>query len=159
MLVVTTHNIIKRPSIHAEQKYHKDAIKDSHNLINRFEKPEGTIDYHSDTVYRKRYNKCQKILEVTARAIHFHGRQSLALKEHKETLQGSDENQNLWNFFTYLKEPQNYCPEVKEHLQVPHSKSVTYLSHTSQNEMIEVIGKKIILRDIVEEIKKSLCFR
>ena len=43
MLVVTTHNIIKRPSIHAEQKYHKDAIKDSHNLINRFEKPEGTI--------------------------------------------------------------------------------------------------------------------
>ena len=44
-------------------------------------------------------------------------------------------------------------------LQVPHSKSVTYLSHTSQNEMIEVIGKKIILKDIVEEMKKSLCFR
>ena len=45
---------------------------------------------------------------------------------------------------------------MKEHLlEAPESKSVTYLSPTSQNEMIEVIGKKIILRDIVEEIKKS----
>ena len=29
------------------------------------------------------------------------------------------------------------------------------MSPTSQNEMIEVIGRKIILRDIVEEIRKS----
>ena len=63
-----------------EQKYHKDAIKDSHNLINRFEKPEGTIDYHSDTVYRERSNKYPKILEVIAKAIHFHERQVFALK-------------------------------------------------------------------------------
>ena len=52
-------------------------------------------------------------------------------------------------------ELQNYCPELKEHLEAPQSKSVTYLSPTSRNEMIEIIGKKIILRDIVEEIKKS----
>ena len=32
------HNIIERQSIHVERKDHKDAIKDSHNLINRFEK-------------------------------------------------------------------------------------------------------------------------
>ena len=66
------HNIIDRQSIHVERKYHKDAIKDSHNLINRFEKPEGTIDYHSDTVYHERCNKYPEILEVIARAIHFH---------------------------------------------------------------------------------------
>ena len=95
------------------------------------------------------------MLEVIARTIHFHGRQGLALRGHKETLQESDENQNFGNFLTYLKELQNYCPELKEHLEAPQSKSVTYLSPTSQNEMIEVIGKKIILRDIVEEIKKS----
>ena len=32
------HNIIERQSIHVERKDHKDAIKDSHDLINRFEK-------------------------------------------------------------------------------------------------------------------------
>ena len=71
-----------------------------------------------------------------------------------ETLQESDENQNLETSVTYLKELQNYCPELKEQLEAPQSKSVTHLSFTSQNEMIEVIGKKIILKDIVEEIKK-----
>ena len=46
--------------------------------------------------------------------------------------------------------------ELKEHLlEALESTSVTYLSPTNQNEMIEVIGKKIILRDIAEEIKKS----
>ena len=54
------HNIIEKQLIHTEHKYHKDAIKDSHNLINRFEKPEGTIEY-SDTVYLERCNKYSKI--------------------------------------------------------------------------------------------------
>ena len=31
------HNFIERQSIHVKRNYHKDAIKDSHNLINRFE--------------------------------------------------------------------------------------------------------------------------
>ena len=44
---------------------------------------------------------------------------------------------------------------MKEHLDIPKVKSVTYVSPASQNEMIEVIGRKIILRDIVEEIRKS----
>ena len=79
---------------------------------------------------------------------------SVPLKGHRETLQESDENQNLGNFLTYLKELQNCCPKLKEHLQAPQSKSLTFLSPTSENEMIEVISKKITLRDIVEEIKK-----
>ena len=147
-------NIIERQSIHVERQYHKDAIKDSHNLINRFEKPEVTIDYHSDTAYHERYNKHSKILEFIARTINFHGRQGLDLRGHRETLQESDENQNFGSFLTYLKELQKFCHELKEHLQTPQSKSITYLCPTSQNEMIGVIGKKIILRDIVEEIKK-----
>ena len=91
-------NIIKRQSIHVERKYHKDAIKDYHNLINRFEKPEGNINYHPDTVYHERCNKYLKTLEVIARAIHFHGRQDFTLRGHRETLQENDENQNLGNF-------------------------------------------------------------
>ena len=55
----------------------------------------------------------------------------------------------------HLKELQNYSPELKEHFKAPQSKSITRLSPTRQNEAIEVIGKNIILRDLVEEIKKS----
>ena len=39
---------------------------------------------------------------------------------------------------------------MKEHLETTQS-----MRPRSQNETIEVIGKKVILRDIVEEIKKS----
>ena len=38
MLVVTTLSIIEKQSIYVE--YYKDALKNSHNLINRFEKLE-----------------------------------------------------------------------------------------------------------------------
>ena len=51
-----------------------------------------TIDYHSDTVYHEKCNKYPKILEVISRAIHFHGKQGLALRRHGETLQENDEN-------------------------------------------------------------------
>ena len=65
-----------------------------------------------DNVYRDRCNKYSKILEIIARAIHFHGRQGLALRRHRETLQKIDKNQNLGTFLTYLKQLQNYCPEL-----------------------------------------------
>ena len=103
------YNVIERQSIHEERKYYKHAIKDSHNLINRFETPEGTIDYHSYTAYLELCKKHPKILEVVIRAVHFHGRQGLALRGHRETLHESDENQNLGNFLTYLEELKSYC--------------------------------------------------
>ena len=58
-------------SINVERKYHKDAIKDSHNL------------HHFEYT---------KILEVIARATFFHGKQGLALRGHRKTLQESDKN-------------------------------------------------------------------
>ena len=82
-------------------------------------------------IYRERYYKYAKLLEFIARAIHLHGRSGLTLRGHMEILQESDENQNLGIFFTYLKELQNYCLELKEHLEASQSKSVTYLSSTS----------------------------
>ena len=56
----------------------------------------------------------------------------------------------MGKLLTYLKERQNYGPELKEHLEAPKSKSVTHLNPTSQNKMIEVIGKNIILGDTVK---------
>ena len=65
-----------------------------------------------------------------------------------------DGNQNLGNFLTCLKELQNYCSGLREHSDAPQNKSIRYWIPTIQNKMIEVIFKKILLRDIVEETKK-----
>ena len=62
---------------------------------------------------------------------------------------------NLGNFVEYFKEIYFYCSELKEHLETLQKTSVTYLTSFNQNEMTEVIGKKIILQDIIEEIKTA----
>ena len=66
------HNVTESEPIHVERKYHKDAIKDSHYRINSFEKPDGTIDFHPDTVSHGSRNKNPKILEVIAMDIHYY---------------------------------------------------------------------------------------
>ena len=68
------HNITEKQSIRVEPKFYEDAFKDFYSLINRVEKPKGTVDYNSDIAYREKCNKYPKDLEVIARAIHFHGR-------------------------------------------------------------------------------------
>ena len=97
--------------MHVEQKYHKDSIKDSHILVSCFEKAEGTA------------RRCKQRIPFTVRdpkilgfipgVIHFHGMQSLVLREQREAIQESDENKTLENFLTNLKELQSYCPELK----------------------------------------------
>ena len=62
MFVVTTGIILLKGNP-CRKKISCDAIKDSHSLISSV-KPEGTIDYYSDTVYRERCNKYTKYLFV-----------------------------------------------------------------------------------------------
>lgn len=42
-----------------------------------------------------------------------------------------------------------------QHLQAPIAKNVTYLRPCSQNEMIDVIGRHIIQKSILEEVKEA----
>ena len=43
---------------------------------------------------------------------------------------------------------------LQEHLEEPFRKDVTYLSPTSQNEIIDIIGKKIIQEALLDGVKK-----
>ena len=56
----------------------------------------------------------------------------------------------LWKTWPYFKGTQEYYPELKVHLESTQKKNLTYLSATSQNEMNEVIGKKIVLKEIIK---------
>lgn len=62
---------------------------------------------------------------------------------------------NPGNFLSLLKLLSIYNDTLRDHLNKPAMKSVTYMSPQTQNEILEVIGKHMILRDLVEEIKKA----
>ena len=62
---------------------------------------------------------------------------------------------NLGNFLALLKLVAVHDLELRTHLESPQMRCVTYISGCTQNEVIEVLEKHIILREIVEEIKKA----
>ena len=78
--------------------------------------------------------------------------QSTTFRGHRENL--LDES-NMGNFLAIVKEICNYSPELTNHLENPARSDVTYLRPKSQNELIDVIGKKMIQARLVKEIKNS----
>ena len=80
------------------------------------------------------------------------GRQCIALRGDVEKLNTPG---NPGNFLSLLQLIARYNPTLHEHLSAPTMKCVTHMSPQTQNELLEIIGKHIILRDIVSEIVKS----
>ena len=68
------------------------------------------------------------------------------------------ETGNPGNFLSMLKVIANYDHILKAHLVKPRQKNATYISSKIQNEIIDINGKEIILRSIIEEIQKAKFF-
>lgn len=92
------------------------------------------------------------ILKCVVNAIIYCGKQCIALRGDAESLNTPG---NPGNFLSVLKLLANYNDTLRDHLNKPAMKCVKYMSPQTQNEMLEVIGKQIILRDIVQEMKKA----
>ena len=58
-------------------------------------------------------------------------------------------------FVSILTEIPHYYPVLQEHLEEPFRKDTTYLCPTSQNEVIDIIGKNIIQATLLDGVKKA----
>ena len=65
---------------------------------------------------------------------------------------------NCGNFLALLKLLSQHDEVLRDYLASPRLLNVTYMSPRTQNELIEVIGKHIILRDVITEIKAAKCY-
>ena len=117
-----------------------------------FETVVNTIDYQTSQDIQNRYKTYPQIIEALARIVHLFGRQGLTLRGHRENLE--EDESNMGNFLAIVKEIANSNPILKEHIEKPIRKDVTYLSSKSQNELIDVIGRNFIQCKLLEEIKK-----
>ena len=57
-----------------------------------------------------------------------------------------------------LKLISNYDPVLKGHIVNPRQKNVTYVSPRIQNKINDIIGKHIIQKSILEQIRKAKFF-
>ena len=74
---------------------------------------------------------------------------------HKKAL---NQTGNPGNFLSFLKVLSNHDPLLKSHLQHPKMRNATYVSPMTQNQIIDIVGKSIIQKSIVEEVNKAKFF-
>ena len=105
-------------------------------------------------VLKERHQVYKRIVEALACVIHLLGKQGLALRDHREGPKAAA-GKNQGNFLALVREIAHYYPLLKKHLEDPLLKDVIYLSPKSQNELIDIIGIRIIQKKLVDEITEA----
>ena len=119
------------------------------------EQPHANVDVRLNMELVNTIRENRHILKCCAQSILYCGRQCIALRGDVEKL---DQPGNPGNFLSMLKMLANYDPILKGHLEKPRQSNATYISPRIQNELIDIIGKCIIQKSILEEIRKAKFF-
>ena len=146
---VKVNKIVDR---HPNHKYHIDAVEAALAFKQSIELPQQNIDCRLNTELINKIQENRHIIKCCAQCIMFCGRQCIALRGDVEKI---DQPGNPGNFLAMLKVMANYDPLLKRHLQQPIQRNATYISPRIQNELIDIIGKNIIQKSILEEIREA----
>ena len=145
------HNIKEKELRHSGNSYHLQPVHSADGIIAKFENPANIIPVQVNEVLKERHQVYKKIVEALARVIHLLGKQWHALCVHREGPKAAA-GKNQGNFLALVREIADYYPLLEKHLEDPLHKDVTYLSPKSQNELIDIIGIRIIQKKLVDEI-------
>ena len=137
-------------------KYHHNAMITTESFLNSVENPEQNVNNRIDDEKRKNIIRNRHIIICISEAILFCGRQCIALRGDNEVL-NEDSCGNTGNFLAALQMIANHEDILKQHLDNSQlsSRNITYMSPLIQNEIIEIIGQDIILKNLLEEIKAA----
>ncbi|XP_065674100.1 uncharacterized protein LOC136091044 [Hydra vulgaris] len=150
------HIILEEQKLHIGNRYHKEAIEQGNGICCRFENPRQTISLQSDSTLKNRQQMYLYIVETLVRIIHLMGKQGLSFGgTYKKCIKNSDQKGNPGNFVAIVQEIARHNAELNAYIQTPLSKDVSYLGPKSQNELIDVIGKKCIQERLINEIKAA----
>lgn len=131
---------------HENCDYHKNAVTSAKQFLVRDENPELNIANQIDDHRLKQIKENRARLEPIVESIIFLGRQNIALRGHRDDgpldLEKSDVNEG--NFRELLRYRVNSGDlNLKQHLAQSSSRA-TYISKTTQNELIHCCGEEIL---------------
>ena len=105
-----------------------------------------------DTKKAANVERNRTILKCVLEAVIYCGRQCIALRGDNEKL---NESGNPGNGLSLLKLMANHNENIRIHLEAPQMSSVTFKSPQTQNMLLEVVTKHIILLGIVKYVKHA----
>ena len=137
---------------HECSPHHQKVMEQADNLKRVVEHPHTTISAQIDSRKAVNIERNRDILKSIARAVLFCGKQCIALRGDNEDLNTPG---NPGNFLALLKLLAVHDSVLKSHLESPAMRCVTHLSPQTQNELIEVMGKHIILKGILNDLNAA----
>ena len=102
------HSVVKKERKHSQNTYHQEAVTLALATIDRSEKPESTRPAFTDNSIKERYETYPKVVHAISRVIHLIGKQGIALRGHREELDGSKPYNNPGNFLSIITEVAHY---------------------------------------------------
>ena len=138
---------------HERCMYHQNALEQADHLKLSIEHPHTTIIAQLDARKAANIKRNKEVLKSIASAVLFCGRQCIALRGVSEDLASSSGNPG--NFLALLKLLATHDDVLCSHLEVPAMRCATYISPQTQNELIEVMGKHMILHDILSNLNAA----
>lgn len=137
--------------IHSENDYHKNAIESAKNFLKCAEQPDKIILNQLDSQRLQQIEENRSRLRPIVQTVIVLGKQNVPLRGHRENgniCENSSTNED--NFREFLRFKLNSGDkDLKEHLLNASSRS-TYISKTTQNEIIRCCGDEIVSNIIVK---------
>ena len=137
---------------HQKLAYHGESMKMADDFVRQFENPETQLPNRMDEKRAANIEQNRSIVKVITEAVLYCGRQCLALRGDHEDIAGAG---NPGNLIALLKLLARHNDILRQHLESPAMRNAKYISHRTQDEIIEVLGQHMILKDIVDEIKQA----
>ena len=139
----------KKSSDHEHVQYHQESLHIADDFTQRVECPETSVVALIDKHRAENIQRNRGILKCIAEALLFCGKQCIALRG---DIERTDTPGNPGNFLSLLKLIANHNKLLFDH---PAMKSATQMSPQTQNELLNVMAKHIILCDILKDIKQA----
>ena len=118
------------------------------------ENPASRLDVMVDNSLQTQMNDNRHIIHEIVQAVVLLAKQGLPFREDFESIQSK---KNPGNFLALLKDYATTDKILFDHLNSPRAKNATYISPSTQSDIINVTGCDIILSGIVSKVKEA-CF-
>ena len=117
--------------------------------------PSSCINVMINSSLQKRMNENRHIIRQIVRAVIYLAKQGLPLRGDVEDINGV---KNPGHFLALLKDYASKDEILYQHLHFPKARNATYMSSTTQNDIINVIGYDLLLNTIISEVKEAIFF-
>ena len=137
---------------------HMTSMERYHQFLKVHEEGKANVIVRLEKDAEKKVEFNKKILASVFKSIVFCGKQGIALRGHRDDHEHtSAEEGNCGNFSALIKfRAESGDTNLASHLKF-HSRNASYLSKTTQNDCIEIVGE-YIQRELTDEIKKAKFF-